>query len=190
VNPQVAEVLLGPAHQAQIELSQELGREIEIRARPGLHQEQFEVVALDEGPPVSLSLRWLEDRKPEEEAAAPPSPETDEEGAETAAPIAEVAETIEAAPAMEVAGVMEAAPATEVAEAAPPDPAGAETLSPQGEGAGGDAEAAAELPEADPGEGPAEAEKHFVAIAAPVAEMLDAEAESPILPASDEREES
>jgi ribonuclease G len=59
VNPQVAEVLLGPARKALSALAHELGREIEIRARPGQHQEQFEVTALDAGPPVSLSLRWL-----------------------------------------------------------------------------------------------------------------------------------
>jgi ribonuclease G len=59
VNPQVAEVLLGPARKALAGLAAELGREIEIRARPGQHQEQFEVTALDAGPPVSLSLRWL-----------------------------------------------------------------------------------------------------------------------------------
>ena len=42
---------------------QELGREIEVRARPGLHQEQFEVTALNDGPPVDIALRWLEDPK-------------------------------------------------------------------------------------------------------------------------------
>jgi ribonuclease G len=59
VSPPVAEVLLGPARKALAGLAAELGREIEIRARPGQHQEQFEVTALDAGPPVSLALRWL-----------------------------------------------------------------------------------------------------------------------------------
>ena len=59
VNPQVAEVLLGPARKALAALAEELGREIEIRARPGQHQEQFEVTALDAGPPFALSLGWL-----------------------------------------------------------------------------------------------------------------------------------
>ncbi len=79
VNPQVAEVLLGPARKALASLAEELGREIEVRARPGQHQEQFEVTALDAGPPVSLSLRWLGGAEPVdprgaeslEEAAAP-----------------------------------------------------------------------------------------------------------------------
>jgi len=72
VNPYVAEQLLGPARKALHELSRELGREIEVRAVPGLHQEQFEVTALDSGPPVALSLRWLvEHRRPGEDADAP-----------------------------------------------------------------------------------------------------------------------
>jgi len=65
VNPQVAEVLLGPARKALAALAAELGREIEIRARPGQHQEQFEVTALDAGPPFALSLRWLGGPEPE-----------------------------------------------------------------------------------------------------------------------------
>ena len=65
VNPRVAEMLLGSARKATQQLTEELGREIEIRARPGLHQEQFEVVALDAGPPVALSLPWLKDRPAE-----------------------------------------------------------------------------------------------------------------------------
>jgi hypothetical protein len=59
VNPRVAEVLLARAHKACAELGRELGREIEVRGRPGLHQEQFEVSALDSGPPVSIPLQWL-----------------------------------------------------------------------------------------------------------------------------------
>ncbi|MDH3211514.1 MAG: Rne/Rng family ribonuclease [Myxococcales bacterium] len=60
VNPDVAEMLLGPARPALTALSLDLGREIEVRARHGLHQEQFEVTALDSGPPVSLSISWLQ----------------------------------------------------------------------------------------------------------------------------------
>jgi hypothetical protein len=59
VNPRVAEVLLARAHKACAELGQELGCKIEIRGQPGLHQEQFEVTALDSGPPVSVPLQWL-----------------------------------------------------------------------------------------------------------------------------------
>jgi len=59
VNPRVAEVLLARAHKACTELGRELGCEIEVRGQPGLHQEQFEVTALDTGPPVSIPLQWL-----------------------------------------------------------------------------------------------------------------------------------
>jgi hypothetical protein len=40
-------------------LGAQLGREIEVRARAGQHQEQFELTALDAGPPVALALPWL-----------------------------------------------------------------------------------------------------------------------------------
>ena len=74
-NPRVAEMLLGPAWKATQKLGEDLGRELEIRATPGLHQEQFEVVALDAGPPVTLSLGWLRDpNEPEKEAGAVPDP--------------------------------------------------------------------------------------------------------------------
>jgi ribonuclease G len=59
VSPEVAEVLLGPARKSLASLSADLGREIEVRARPGLHREQFEVSALDQGPPIEIPLRWL-----------------------------------------------------------------------------------------------------------------------------------
>jgi hypothetical protein len=52
-------VLLARAHKACAELGRELGREIEVRGQHGLHQEQFEVTALDSGPPVSVPLQWL-----------------------------------------------------------------------------------------------------------------------------------
>ena len=61
VSPRVAEQLLSVESEPLDVLAKELGREIEVRARPGLHQEQFEVQALDEGPPVEISLRWLRD---------------------------------------------------------------------------------------------------------------------------------
>jgi ribonuclease G len=59
VAPRVAEMLLGAEREALAELGAELGREVEVRAVPGVHQEQFEVIALDEGPPVSFPLPWL-----------------------------------------------------------------------------------------------------------------------------------
>ncbi len=91
VSPPVAEVLLGPARKALAALVEELGREIEIRARPGLHQEQFEVTALDAGPPVSLSLRWLGGGEPESgggEAGLDEAAEPEQVAAEAVAELA------------------------------------------------------------------------------------------------------
>jgi ribonuclease G len=70
VTPRVAEVLLGVEREALAELSAELGRDVEVRAVPGMHQEQFEVIALDGGPPVDFALPWLGDDDP-----APARPE-------------------------------------------------------------------------------------------------------------------
>jgi ribonuclease G len=75
VNSQVAETLLGPARKAVAALGEELGRQLEIRARPGQHQEQFEVTALDQGPPFPLELDWLAQRPAEETPAAEPAAE-------------------------------------------------------------------------------------------------------------------
>ena len=91
VNPQVAEVLLGPARKALAALAEELGREIEIRARPGQHQEQFEVTALDAGPPVSLALRWLGGGEPESGGDEPSLDEAAEPEEVAAEAVAELA---------------------------------------------------------------------------------------------------
>ncbi|HXV36878.1 MAG TPA: Rne/Rng family ribonuclease [Myxococcota bacterium] len=80
VHPRVAEVLLARAHKACAELGRQLGREIEVRGRPGLHQEQFEVTALDSGPPVSIPLQWLGfPPEPAEPVGARADREADEE---------------------------------------------------------------------------------------------------------------
>ena len=71
VAPSVAEELLRGGAPLVADLGEELGREIEVRARPGLHQEQFEVTALNEGPPVDIALRWLEDPKQQAEKEKP-----------------------------------------------------------------------------------------------------------------------
>jgi ribonuclease G len=93
VNPQVAEVLLGPARKALAALAEELGREIEVRARPGQHQEQFEVTALDAGPPVSLSLRWLGGAEPVD----PRGPEASEDAGAPEDVAADAVDRLEAA---------------------------------------------------------------------------------------------
>jgi ribonuclease G len=70
VAPRVAELLLGAEREALAELARELGREIEVRAVPSMHQEQFEVIALDTGPPVPLVLPWLGQTEAEPAPAA------------------------------------------------------------------------------------------------------------------------
>lgn len=58
VHARVAEQLLRERASLQ-QLERSLEREVEVRARPGMHQEQFEITALDEGPPVPMTIRWL-----------------------------------------------------------------------------------------------------------------------------------
>jgi len=130
VNPRVAEMLLGPARRATHALGESLGREIEIRPRPGLHQEQFEVTARGGGPPVSIPLRWLEGRR---EEAPPRHPAVTPEPAESAEPVAPAATT---APAPEDVSD-DGEPALREA-AAGDGPAGAEVLA-GGSAAGGGA---------------------------------------------------
>jgi ribonuclease G len=73
VNRRVAEQLLGPAKPLLEALEARLGREIEVRARADLHQEQFEVTALGESAPISFQVPWLggNGAKPRETAPAP-----------------------------------------------------------------------------------------------------------------------
>jgi ribonuclease G len=59
LNPRVAELLLGAEREALGEMERQLGRGIEVRAVPGVHQEHFELIALEAGPPVPLRLPWL-----------------------------------------------------------------------------------------------------------------------------------
>ncbi len=59
VSRSVAELLLGRLKNSLEALEQELGFAIEVRAQADLHQEQFEVFALESGPPVPLDLPWL-----------------------------------------------------------------------------------------------------------------------------------
>lgn len=88
VNARVAEQLLGPERTSLAELERELGCEIEVRARPALHHEQFEIEALEgEIPPVALTIPWLGLGRPDPAPLAATDPE--------ASPAAEVAPAIE-----------------------------------------------------------------------------------------------
>ena len=69
VNPHVAEELLGRSKEALSQLSEEIGKDIEVRARPGIHQEQYELTVLDAGPPAELELSWLNDTHPDARGA-------------------------------------------------------------------------------------------------------------------------
>ena len=178
VNLQVAEMLLGPARKAVAALGEELGREIEIRARPGQHQEQFEVTALDQGPPVSLELPWLSELskkkaprgEKKELASAEPEPtaETEEPLAAEPEPTVEVEEPLAAEPE----------PTAEVEEpaAAEPEPAAEaeEPLTAEAE------EPSMAEPEPEV-EGPESTE---------MPEILDEDGEKPILRRSKDPEES
>jgi ribonuclease G len=86
VSPRVAEMLLGAEREALAELSTELGRAVEVRAVPGLHQEQFEVIALDSGPPVEFPIPWLGLGGPEQETPDEPEAASAPEPAPLAAP--------------------------------------------------------------------------------------------------------
>jgi ribonuclease G len=82
VGRRVGELLLGPSRHALEHLERELGRELEIRVRPDLHHEQFEVTAEGEsGPPLGFTPRWLAGPgavAPPAAAAAPgPEPESE-----------------------------------------------------------------------------------------------------------------
>jgi ribonuclease G len=176
VNSQVADILQGRARKDLAALGEQLGREIEVHARPGQHQEQFDVTALDEGPPVSLSLSWLE--SPESKAAKRARSEA--EPSEAGPPEKPAAKrTRKAEEQLEVAS-----PEGEQAEADGPE-TGAETPAAEAEAAGAEAPAGEEQPTVAPlllAAEPAEP--------APTAEILDVEGENPILPRSKELEES
>jgi ribonuclease G len=207
VNPRVAEMLLGPVRKATAALNEQLGREIEIRAKPGLHQEQFEVEALDDGPPVAIPLGWLGDEIPKGEkiGESEPEPEAPEAAAtaETETPPAEAAEAEEVPEAAEAEEVPEAAEAEEVPAAAEAEevPAAAAEAEAAVDSAPAEtpAEPAADAPEpvrveaapvevVDPPEEAKEPTPAFAAPDAPAA--VDAEAESPILPRLRSHEES
>jgi ribonuclease G len=94
----VAEQLMTHERATLQALERDLGREIEIRARVELHQEQFEIASAGEGEPVSVPLPWLVERtteRPGRPAARPPL-------------VAAIAAESEAAPA---SGAPEAEPA-------------------------------------------------------------------------------
>jgi len=168
VHPDVAEILLGPERRALEALGTRLGRAVEVRARPGLHQEQFEVTALDSGAPVELEIPWL----------APPAVETAQEEPEASTP-AETGPEPADTPELEEGEPEAAAEPEPQVEAAPADPE-----PPPASAAGLELEE----DEPEPDDKPDDTLGEPLA-AAPGA--VDADAESPILrPPADEPERS
>jgi hypothetical protein len=185
VNRRVAERLLGMEKETLEALEQELGREIEIRARSEMHQEQFEITALDEGAAVPLDFPWLSGKVEEKEQ--PPAAEKTDEDPATAA--AEEADEASATPTAEEAGEASATSSEEKsdearaasAELKPEEPSSAEAEVAE---VGLAAEPPATTPE-PAGISPVEGEP---ALAAP-SRSLDDPAESPIIQRFREREE-
>jgi len=169
VNPSVAEALLAPENEALADLGSDLGFEIEVRARPGLHQEQFEVQARGRGEPVVIPLRWL---------AAGDEPAAEPEVAE-AAPEEAVIEA-EKSPEITLEGLIEA-PLELLDDPEMPE------IEPEIDAAVAPEADAAVTPEADAApEGDAEADPDLAEVPQP----LDDAAESPILPPVPEAEEN
>ncbi|HEY8123232.1 MAG TPA: Rne/Rng family ribonuclease [Myxococcota bacterium] len=159
VHRSVAEQLMTHERASLHALERELGREIEIRARVELHQEQFEIVSAGEGEPVSLPLPWLADRKSERQQQVAAS------------------RAIEAGTALAAAPAERADAAEPAAESRPPQPRGEYLpMSLLDE----DEDEAAAAPDAH---------ANGAEPAAPGPEMVDSEGESPILPRFREQEE-
>jgi ribonuclease G len=174
VSRRVAERLLGLEKETLEALERELGREIEIRARSEMHQEQFEIAALDEGDVVALDLPWLSSKAEEQEQ--PPAAEQAEEQEQP--PTAEQAEGQEQPSTIEQPEETRAVSDGE----GPAEPAPEEAPIPGPEMAG---EAAPDAPEPT-GTPPAEGAPAF---AAP-SPSLDDPVKYPIMQRSPEREES
>jgi hypothetical protein len=93
VSRRVAEQLLGPARPLLEALEARLGREVEVRARADLHQEQFELTSLDAPTAVSFQVPWLGGNgharapAPAAEPAAPPLEEVAPEPAPSSQPV-------------------------------------------------------------------------------------------------------
>ncbi len=99
VNRRVAEQLLGPARPLLEALEARLGREIEVRARADLHQEQFEVTALGEATPIAFEVAWMggNGSKPQRAVASAPPEPAGSEAASVPAPEVPAAEPVSGA---------------------------------------------------------------------------------------------
>ena len=203
VNPTVAEQLLRDSGEALQQLGNDLGREIEIRARPGLHREQFEVVALDEGPPVAIPLRWLDGSKDRADATPPDAPDmldapdtldTPPETPETPDTPPETPDTADTADTADTESDLAAAPASlqpPQGDPATPAPSAPEVPPEPASLAAQDPAAAAHDTLQTEAESPSDPQDEVLATPlADESEVLDGEPESRILPGSRQPEES
>jgi len=98
VSRRVAEQLLGPARPMLEALETRLGREVEVRARADLHQEQFEITALGEARPVAFEVSWLggngKSARPPTEVVAPAADEVAAPAGDEVAPVAASADAV------------------------------------------------------------------------------------------------
>jgi len=178
VHPQVAELLLGPARKSVAALGEALGREIEVRARPGQHQEQFEVSALEDGPPVVLGFPWLQDRvKPEPETPAEPQTPVEPESA------AEPQTPLEPESAAEPQTPVEPESAAEPQTPVEPESTAGDEPEPESAPLPLEADAGRRAPLFEP------SPKTLAFARDPDPELLDGAAEKPIIPRSAEPEE-
>jgi len=169
VHRRVAEQLLTVGKASLEQLEQEHGRDLEVRARGDIHQEQFELRGLEPGEPFELNLSWLKEAEP-----------TPEPAAEEPAPAGKAAEPKPNGADAEAPAATEAAPEPDAGAADVPE-------------AALEAEAAAEEPDEkpeEPAEAPEEPAPLLAADAAPAPQPVDEQGESPILPDPEKREES
>jgi ribonuclease G len=80
VNPHVAEELLLRHKDAMGRISADIGKDVEIRARSGMHQEQYELTVLEPGPPAELELDWLNETHPDARKESERGAETEGNG--------------------------------------------------------------------------------------------------------------
>lgn len=177
VHPDVAAILLTQEKAILDGYGQLYGRSIEIHAQADLHQEHFEVAAVDSGEPVKLEISWLQDRK----AKGGKDRSKDRRGGAT-----NEAAALETSAASQTPSASEANEngADALAQTSTAEPAGGESNA--GEATRGEnplSEAPGAL--ASELEGGA-TQKETESVANSASQALDVQAESPILPASED----
>jgi len=197
VHRRVAEQLLTVGKESLAQLESELGRDLEIRARGDIHQEQFEIRGLDSAQPFPLDLAWLKDS---------PTP-SDSKSKKTASPAGDKADAKSAATeSADAKASAESADAEKTKADGDETPAGARKTKKVAAKAAPEVEKEAPksppAASADDGAPKKTGRKPAAAAAAPAEPVamlepeptppqpVDAAGESPILPGPEKREES